>query len=142
MSKMSGQGEFNLPKNNRRRLISTLYVIEERLEELKYMLMAEGDLVMKRIENRPMEKDYNNIMEAVSEIKKKIAELKKKYRLEARVDSYVQTANSYISSSIIDLNEILSIGMKGYGKFLDEMEAKEYDDDINRLTINLKEFPL
>lgn len=139
---MSGQGEFNLPKNNRRRLISTLYVIEERLEELKYMLMAEGDLVMKRIENRPMEKDYNNIMEAVSEIKKKIAELKKKYRLEARVDSYVQTANSYISSSIIDLNEILSIGMKGYGKFLDEMEAKEYDDDINRLTINLKEFPL
>lgn len=139
---MSGQGEFTLPKNNRRRLISTLYVIEERLEELKYMLMAEGDLVMKRIENRPMEKDYNNIMEAVSEIKKKIAELKKKYRLEARVDSYVQTANSYISSSIIDLNEILSVGMKGYGKFLDEMEAKEYDDDINRLTINLKEFPL
>lgn len=142
MNKMIEHEEEFLTKNYRRRLISTLYVIEKRLDELRVMALMDSKPVMYVIENNPCPEERNVILNEISVIKKQIAELKKKYHLEPRIDSFTQTANTYISSSIIDLTEILSKRMKGYGKFLNEKDAEEYDEDVKFLTSFLRNFPL
>lgn len=134
--------EILLPNNNRRRLTSTLYVIEKRLEELKSMLQFDGEGVMFDIIDIPGETDRKAIHKSIEDLKKEIASLKLKYKLEPRTDSYFRTANSYISSGIIDLTEILSKGMKGYGRFLDQEEAEQYDQEIHHLRDILRKFPL
>lgn len=142
MKSQDNEQKIVLPRNNQRRLISTLYVIEKRLDELKSMLQYDGEGVMFEITDIPGETDKKTIFKSIEDLKKEIATLKLKYKLEPRADSYSRTANSYISSGIIDLTEILSKGMKGYGRFLDEEEAEQYDRDIHHLRNILRKFPL
>jgi hypothetical protein len=142
MKRQVNEHPIVLPRNNQRRLISTLYVIEKRLDELKSMLQYDGEGVMFDISDIPGVTEREAIHNSIEDLKKEIASLKLKYNLEARADSYSRTANSYISSGIIDLTEILSKGMKGYGRFLDEEEAEQYDRDIHHLRDILRKFPL
>jgi hypothetical protein len=142
MKRPVNERQIVLPRNNQRRLISTLYVIEKRLEELKSMIEYDGEGVMFDISDIPAETERKAIYNSIEELRKEIASLKLKYNLEARTDSYSRTANSYISSGIIDLTEILSKGMKGYGRFLDDAEAEQYDRDIDHLRDILRRFPL
>lgn len=142
MKRQVNERTIVLPRNSQRRLISTLYVIEKRLDELKSMLQYDGEGVMYDISDIPGVTEREAIHNSIEELKMEIASLKLKYNLEPRTDSYSRTTNSYISSGIIDLTEILSKGMKGYGRFLEEEEAEQYDQDIHSLREILRRFPL
>ena len=142
MSQTNSHEKPLLPKNNQRRLISTLYVIEKRLDEMKNMLERKEEAVMFRMTDLPGESEKNQILSEIKRVKRELEKMKVNYGLEPRNDSYSRTTNSYISSSIIDLTEILSKGMKGYGKFLEGDGLENYDRDILQLRDVLKNFPL
>lgn len=132
--------DIHLPKNNQRRLTSTLFVIERRLNELVHLLNYDNSGVMHFVDDIPSETEKTRILTEIEQLKKELHSLRVKYNLLPRRESYLRTASSYISTSLIDLTEIQSKGMKGYGKFLNEKESAEYDTDLNKLTEKLREF--
>jgi hypothetical protein len=142
MSKTNSHEKPLLPKNNQRRLISTLYVIEKRLDEIKNMLERKDEAIIYRLTDLPAESEKNKILSEIKRVKSELEKLKVKYDLDPRSDSYSRTANSYISSGIIDLTDILSKGMRGYGKFPEGDGLENYDRDIIQLRNVLRDFPL
>jgi len=134
--------EIHLPKNNQRRLTSALFVIEKRLNELVHLLNHDNSGVMHVVDDIPPETEKIKILTEIEQLKKELLSLRVKYNLLPRRESYLRTASSYISTSLIDLTEIQSRGMKGYGKFLDEKESAEYDRDMKLLSDRLRNFGL
>lgn len=133
--------DIHLPKNNQRRLTSTLFVIERRLDELAHLLNHDNSGVMHVVDDLPSDSEKTRILSEINQLKNELLSLRVKYNLLPRRESYLRTASSYISTSVIDLTEIQSKGMKGYGKFLDEKESAEYDRDLNLLSEKLRNFP-
>lgn len=122
-------------------MTSTLFVIEKRLDELTRILSRMDSPVMLDMDISLSESDKANTLHEIQCLRQNILQLKNKYQLEARKESFRQTVNSYISMSIIDLMDILSNRMKGYGKISDDELMTEYDRDIEELTALLKNFP-
>ncbi len=134
--------EIHLPKNNQRRLTSTLFFIEKRLNELLHLLNHDNSGVMHVVDDLPPETEKIRILTEIDQLKKELLSLRVKYNLLPRRESYLRTASSYISTSLIDLTEIQSKGMKGYGKFLDDIKSAEYDRDLNLLSDRLRNFSI
>ena len=130
-----------LPQNFSRRMTSTLFVIEKRLDELTRIISRMDSPVMLEMDIHLSESEKTNTLYEIQCLRQKILYLKDKYKLEARKESFRQTANSYISMSIIDLTDILSSRMKGYGKLSEDELMDEYDRDIEELTALLRNFP-
>lgn len=122
-------------------MTSTLFVIEKRLDELTRIISRMDSPVMLEMDIHLSESEKTNTLYEIQCLRQKILYLKDKYKLEARKESFRQTANSYISMSIIDLTDILSSRMKGYGKLSEDELMDEYDRDIEELTALLRNFP-
>lgn len=94
------------------------------------------------VDDLPPETEKIRILTEIDQLKKELLSLRVKYNLLPRRESYLRTASSYISTSLIDLTEIQSKGMKGYGKFLDDIKSAEYDRDLNLLSDRLRNFSI
>lgn len=124
--------KINLKPNHRRSVSTSIRMVENMVDEIEQQVFRPGQLMLTHIENHEAEIDKEHLTAVISEIRRYIGYLFKKYDLktsELQLDRIVNSAKSSMWTILCDTT---SQHLRGYGEFPQE-HANEFDQDIDQL---------
>lgn len=121
-----------LPDNHRRSLSSSLFIVENLLNELEKELTYPTNLTAYKITGDLNEDEKQRILSAIGKAKHQLSKLFHKYQLKVKTHNLSHIIRAQKTKMWEVLCDSTSKGLKGYGLLPDSV-AKELDNDIEKL---------